>query len=99
MRAPLLPGVGGVSEPRVTKKVDPVFPQDARAAEARVVLLLTVCEDGRVRASQAVERPAEITFINAAQEAIKSWEFDPARKDKLAVPSYYTVTMDFKRAP
>lgn len=97
VRAAVLPGLDGVTEPRVKEKVSPVFPREARGAEGRVVLGAVVCEDGRVGALHVLQAPQEIAFREAAVKAVKAWTFEPAIRAGKAVPAYTTVTVDFTR--
>lgn len=95
--APVLPGLDGVTEPRVKEKVPPIFPKEARGAEGRVVLAAVVCEDGRVGALHVLRGPPEIAFREAAVKAVGAWSFEPATRAGKAVPAYTTVTVDFTR--
>ncbi|MEW5853284.1 MAG: energy transducer TonB, partial [Myxococcota bacterium] len=79
---PCLVRADEVVPPRLLERPEPVYPEAERArrADARVVLLLTVGEDGSVREVEVVESGGA-SFDQAAVEAVKRWRFEPARLD------------------
>ena len=94
----------GMALPRLTMRLVPKYPADARARgfEGRVLLLALVGEDGvpdTVRViSDHVPRYASIygrQFREAAVEAVREWRYTPARKDGKPVVFPLTIRIEF----
>jgi TonB family protein len=66
-----------IMERRIVKKVDPVYPEAARAAgaEGMVVLDAVIAADGSVKRVQPVSGPE--LLVQSATEAVRSWRFEP----------------------
>jgi TonB family protein len=94
--APLKFG-GNVSAPRPIYAPNPEYSGEARVANHKgtCVLLLTVDVDGK---------PSNITVLHRAGmgldektiEAVRTWTFEPARKEGKPVPVQIQVSMNFK---
>jgi TonB family protein len=80
---------------QLQKKVDPVYPADAVAVDARgdVVLLVTIKKTGEVGEVQAVSGPYR--FRDAAIDAVKQWQYRPYEVDGTAVEVQVIITMNF----
>jgi protein TonB len=84
------PGVGpgiyhvgdGVSAPRAIYTPEPEFSEEARKAKYQgvVVLNIVVGVDGRVHSPRVV-RSLGMGLDEKAVEAVKTWKFDPSKKD------------------
>ena len=73
--------------PRVLRKVDPKYPENARRANREAVVLLEFTVDVNGRATDIkVVKPVGYGFDEAAIEAIKKWRFTPAKRDGESVP-------------
>lgn len=77
------------------KKVDPVYPQDAVALDARgtVVLLATIKKTGEVGEVQVVSGPQR--FQEAAVNAVKQWHYRPYLVDGQPAEVQTTIALDF----
>ena len=79
----------GVSMPRAIYTPEPEFSEEARKAKYQgdVVLLATIGADGRPR-DLAVVRSLGMGLDEKAREAVRTWRFEPAKKDghPVAVP-------------
>jgi TonB family protein len=66
-----------IMERRIVEKVDPVYPEAARAAgaEGMVVLDAVIAADGSVKRVQPVSGPD--LLVQSATEAVRSWRFEP----------------------
>ena len=66
-----------IMERRIVKKVDPVYPEAARAAgaEGMVVLDAVIAADGSVKRVWPVSGPD--LLVQSATEAVRSWRFEP----------------------
>lgn len=88
---------GGVSAPRVLYQPDPEYSDEARKAkyQGTVVLWCVVGPDGRVR-DVRVQRSLGMGLDEKAIEAVRTWKFDPARKDGSPVPVAINVEVNFR---
>ena len=88
---------GGVSAPRVLYQPDPEYSEEARKAkyQGTVVLWMIVDQNGRPRDIR-VQRSLGMGLDEKAIEAVKSWRFEPARKDGQAVPVMINVEVNFR---
>lgn len=86
----------GVDKPVITKKVDPRYPEVAKAArvEGMVIVEAVINKQGRV---ESVSVLRSIPLLDAAAiEAVKQWEFQPAKVNGVPVKCYFTLTVQFK---
>lgn len=88
---------GGVSAPRVLYQPDPEYSEEARKAkfQGTVVLWLVVGADGRPRDIR-VSRSLGMGLDEKAIEAVRTWRFDPARKDGQPVAVQIAVEVIFR---
>ncbi len=86
----------GVTPPRVIQQTDPEFSEKARKAhfQGACVLMMVVGEDGLPR-NIRVTKPLGKGLDEKAVEAVRSWKFDPARKDGHPVAVEIAVEVDF----
>ncbi|MCZ7652139.1 MAG: energy transducer TonB [Thermoanaerobaculia bacterium] len=90
------PGLG-LREPVALRKVPPAYPEEARKARATgiVVLEAEIGADGRVADVRVLESPSPL-LTGTAVEAVRTWEFEPARDAAgRAVAVRYVVTLNF----
>lgn len=98
------PGVGpgifhvgdGVSAPRAIYSPDPEFSDEARKAKYQgvVVLNIIVGTDGKVHNPRVV-RSLGMGLDEKAVEGIKTWKFDPSKKDGRAVAVEMNIEVTF----
>jgi len=88
---------GGVSAPKIIYQPDPEYSEEARKAkfQGTCVLWLIVGPDGRPRDIR-VQRTLGLGLDEKAIEAVKTWRFDPARKDGQPVSVPITVEVSFR---
>jgi TonB family protein len=86
---------GRVMAGQLEKKVDPVYPADAIAVDARgdVVVLATITKTGEVGDVQAVSGPYR--FRDAAVNAVKQWRYKPYEVDGAAAEVQTTIKLSF----
>jgi len=84
-------------EPQVVKRVEPVFPEAARAAglEGKVWAKLWIDKEGRVREVIIVKTPSEM-FNQAVIDAAKQWVFTPAVMNSGPVAVWMPVSFEFR---
>jgi periplasmic protein TonB len=88
---------GGVSAPRTIYAPDPDYSEEARKAkfQGMVTLWLVVGSDGRARDIRIV-RSLGMGLDEKAIEAVRTWRFDPARKDGQPVAVQISVEVSFR---
>lgn len=88
---------GGVSAPRAIFAPDPEYSEEARKAkyQGTVVLYMIVGPDGRARDIR-VMRSVGMGLDEKAIEAVRTWRFDPARRDGQAVAVQINVEVSFR---
>jgi TonB family protein len=90
-------GVGnGVSMPRAIYAPEPEFSEEARIAkfQGEVTLLVTIGADGRAR-NLTVVRSLGMGLDQKAMDAVRTWRFDPARKDGRPVAVQMNIIVNF----
>jgi protein TonB len=82
--------------PRVLHRVEPLYPEPARRAHRQgiVVLELHIDRSGSV-ARVDVLRRLGFGLDEAAARAAAQWRFTPARRNGVALPVIYTVTVNY----
>jgi len=92
------PGVR--ARPRYRSNPEPIYPASARLRrqEGLVLLRVDVAADGRA-SGVALEKSSGVSALDeAALEAVRGWEFEPARVGARAVASRIEVPVRFKLA-
>jgi protein TonB len=88
---------GDVKPPKLIKKVNPVYPDEARkeGIEGAVILKVRTDEQGSIEKIKVLDSPHDL-LSKAAIEAVKQWKYEPLLKKGNPVPIIFTVTMNFK---
>jgi TonB family protein len=91
-----LPVSQGVTGGRLTHKIDPIYPSEARLqrVEGAVVLDALVGEDGNVHEVQVTSGPP--LLANAAAQAVKQWRYQPFQLNGKPVSIHNQITIQFK---
>jgi TonB family protein len=86
----------GVSGGRLSRKVEPIYPAEARLQriEGSVVLDALVGEDGNVRDVQVTSGPP--LLVNAAKQAVKRWRYEPFLLNGKPLALHTQITIQFK---
>jgi TonB family protein len=87
----------GITSPVPTRKVAPAYPEEAKQDKVSgvVVLQLLIGADGKVQEVEVLQDP-DPRLTKAAVEAVKQWEFEPARgKDGKPLSVKSSVTINF----
>ncbi len=97
---PLLPGVGGVTNPVKLEEfyVQPNYPELARQArlEGTVILQVVIQKDGSVSEPQILRvDKSSLGFEQAAIDAVTKWRYKPAEQNGKPVAVYLTVNVQF----
>jgi TonB family protein len=88
---------GGVSAPKPLFTPDPEYSEEARKSKYQgvVVLWLVIGPDGRPHEIQ-VARPLGMGLDEKAIEAVRTWRFEPAKKDGHPVAVQMNVEVSFR---
>ena len=89
---------GCLIPPRITKKVEPRYPKEARKAgvQGHVTLHAVIASDGTIAKVEVVKSTSpQHGFEDAAIAAVKQWRYRPGTIGGAAVPVYFTVTIGF----
>jgi len=88
---------GGVSAPRVLYAPDPNYSDEARKAkyQGTVVLWVIVGPDGRVH-DVRVQRTLGLGLDEKAIEAVRTWKFEPAKRNGQPVAVQVNVEVNFR---
>jgi len=87
---------GAVQAARLISKVDPVYPEQARAAgiEGEVQIAAVIGEDGHVQTAEPQD--GNPLLATAAVDAVKQWIYQPTHLNGQPVMVITTVTVPFK---
>jgi protein TonB len=88
---------GGVSAPRTLYAPDPEYSEEARRAkfQGSVLLALIVGPDGNPRELH-IMRSLGLGLDEKALDAVRTWRFEPARKDGVPVAVQISVEVNFR---
>jgi len=88
--------VGDVKPPKLIKKVDPIYPEEARKEGISGVVILSVRSDekGDIVAVK-ISKSAHELLSKAAVEAVKKWKYEPMLIKGKPMPIIFVVTMTF----
>ena len=82
------------------KKVAPLYPAIAkmRRVSGQVTVKILVSETGKPLEINvvSVNPPSNLGFDKAAVEAIRQWEFQPARKEGVRVKTWFIIPIPFE---
>jgi TonB family protein len=87
---------GGVSPPKPIYQPDPEYSEEARKAKYQgvVVLAMVIGPDGHPRDIR-VQRSLGLGLDEKAMEAVRTWRFEPAKKDGQAVAVAVNIEVSF----
>ena len=85
-----------VKPPKLVKKVDPVYPEEARkkGVQGTVILEAKIDENGRVMDTMVLRSVPELD--QAAVEALKQWVYEPMVIEGKPMKAIFTVTVRFR---
>jgi TonB family protein len=90
---------GAIQAPKKIKHVSPVYPEIAAKAKVQGIVILEVLigTDGSVTETKVI-RPVAL-LDEAAEAAVRQWEFTPTELNGVPVPVIMTVTVRFMLDP
>jgi TonB family protein len=88
---------GDVKAPVSITRVNPIYPEEARAKRIQGIVILVVLIDktGIVKEATVLKR-LPYGLSEAAVEAVRQWKFVPATKDGEAVDVAFNLTVNFR---
>jgi len=88
---------GDIKPPKEIKKVNPIYPEEARKQGISGEVLLSVRSDeqGNIVGVKIIKSPHEL-LSKASVEAVKQWKYEPMLIKGKPMPIIFTVTMTFK---
>lgn len=91
-------GNGGVVQPRMISRPDPVYPLEDRKQRRQAVIRVeaALAEDGAVHSVVAETPPDQQEMARSAKHAVTMGRYEPARAQGCAVPSIIEVPVSFK---
>jgi TonB family protein len=89
--------IGDIKPPKLIKKVNPIFPEEARkeGISGEVILIVRSDEQGDIVEVKISKSPHEL-LSKAAIDAVKQWKYDPMIIKGKPMAIIFTVTMTFK---
>jgi periplasmic protein TonB len=94
-KAPVRVG-GRVKEPKLMRRVDPMYPALAKQVhlQGSVLIEAILDEQGNVTELRVISGPA--LLIQAAIDAVRLWKYEPTYLNEQAVPVQLNVTVTFR---
>jgi TonB family protein len=88
---------GSIREPRKVRHVNPIYPQDAWAADVSgyVIIEAVVAADGSVRNARVLG--GEPMLQQAALDAVQQWQYTPTLLNGVPVEVVMNVTVHFRK--
>jgi TonB family protein len=89
---------GAVQQLRLIKKVNPVYPPDARAegVEGTILLRAIVSKSGSLLNIVPASSGADPRLVNAAKDAVSQWLYEPTHLNGEPVEVITTITVSFR---
>jgi len=86
---------GDISPPKLIKKINPVYPEEARRKGVMGIVTLSVRTDETGAVEQVLVLRSIPELDKAAVYAIKQWKYEPVFIEGKATPIVFTVTVRF----
>jgi len=88
---------GNVKAPLVVRKVDPIYPEEARLARVSGIVIVETVIDKTGHVTDAVVlKSLPYGLSDAAVDAVKQWVFEPATQNGSPVNVIFNLTVNFK---
>lgn len=88
---------GAIKPPKIIKKVQPVYPVEARQAKVEGAVILGVRTDNQGRVKSAmVYKSKEPLLVEPTIAAVKQWIYEPLVIQGKPVEAVFTVTVNYK---
>jgi len=87
---------GSITPPKCIKKIEPIYPLEARKNRVSGVVVLSVRTDIRGRVSKVMVLRSIPKLDKAAVDAVKQWIYEPFILDGKPSPVVFTIRVTFK---
>jgi TonB family protein len=87
---------GEINPPQLIKKVEPVYPEEARKAGIEGTVILEAMTDARGNVARVKVLKSIPELDQAAINALKQWKYEPTFIDGKPTPVVFTVTIRFQ---
>jgi len=88
---------GEIKPPKCIRKVDPIYPEEARKEGIQGVVILSVKTDEKGNVVQIKILKSESSMLNKpAVDAVRQWKYEPFYSKGKPVPVVFPVTIKFK---
>jgi len=88
---------GDIVPPKVIKRINPTYPPEARKeGVVGVVILETVIDENGQVSDVRPLKDLPLGLTEAAMDAVKQWEFEPATLNGVPVKVFFNLTINFK---
>lgn len=89
--------LGDSEPPTIVKKVEPVYPVEARKALVQGMVVLEVTTDKEGRVAEAKVLRSDSSLLNQASiDAVKQWVYEPLIRDGKPVKMIFRVTLTYR---
>lgn len=86
-----------IAPPKLIKKVDPVYPEEARAEGIQGVVILEIMTDEEGKVVRVKILKSESSILNkAAIDAVRQWKYKPLILKGKPTPVIFTITVAFR---
>ncbi|MGB6865339.1 MAG: energy transducer TonB [Candidatus Aminicenantaceae bacterium] len=86
-----------IAPPKLIKKVDPVYPEEARAEGIQGVVILEIMTDEKGEVVRVKILKSESSILNdAAVDAVRQWKYEPLILKGKPTPVIFTITVAFR---
>ena len=86
---------GDIKPPRLIKRVDPVYPQEALKERVQGIVILGARTDSAGRVEDVIVQRSAPLLDQAAVDAVKQWIYEPMVIDGKPVKVVFTVQLNF----
>ncbi|HET6554656.1 MAG TPA: energy transducer TonB [Dyella sp.] len=96
--APVVANANGATAPVLTRRVEPVYPTEARRTRRQgwVDVTFTVQSDGSVTGASVTDADPKYVFDRAALGAVARWQFTPGTQDGTPVAAQMRQRIEFR---
>lgn len=89
--------IGEIKPPKLIKKVNPIYPEEARKAKVEGIIILEARTDEKGNIDKVRVLKSKDPYLSqAALEAVRQWKYEPFYLKGKPTPVVFTVTVRFK---
>jgi len=89
--------IGEIKPPKLIKKVNPIYPEEARKAKVEGIVILKARADEQGNIEKVRILKSKDPYLSqAALEAVRKWKYEPFYLKGKPTPIVFTITVNFK---